>query len=157
MNKVINRARALLLLVLILAAGTVFYVLEYFIKAEDWVMFAGSPHVYSNDAGTGQVLDRSGILLLDTTDGRTYAANPILRTSLVHWLGDREGNVSAPLLSYYARELAGFDVINGVYDYGNVGGTVELTLSAKVQMTALEAMGDYKGTIAVYNYKTGAV
>ena len=157
MNKVINRARALLLLVLILAAGTVFYVLEYFIKAEDWVMFAGSPHVYSNDAGTGQVLDRSGILLLDTTDGRTYAANPILRTSLVHWLGDREGNVSAPLLSYYARELAGFDVINGVYDYGNVGGTVELTLSAKVQMTALEAMGDYKGTIAVYNYKTGEI
>lgn len=157
MNKVINRARALLLLVLVLTAGTIFYVLEYFIKADDWVMFAGSPHVYSDDAGTGQVLDRSGVLLLDTTDGRTYAVSSALRTSLVHWLGDREGNVSAPLLSYYARELAGFDVINGVYDYGDVGGTVELTLSAEVQMAALEAMGGYKGTIAVYNYKTGEI
>ena len=32
---------------------------------------------------------------------------------------------------------------------------MELTLSTYVQTVALEAMGDYNGTVAVYNYKTG--
>ena len=158
MNRVISRSRIMLILVLILAAGTLFFVADYFINAEDWVMFAGSPHVYSNaDAGTGQITDRDGILLLDTTDGRVYSENEILRRSVIHWLGDRQGYISAPLLSTYARELAGYDVISGVHDYGETGGQVTLTLSAKVQMAALEAMGDYKGTIAVYNYKTGEI
>lgn len=121
-------------------------------------MFAGSPHVYSNvDAGTGQITDRDGILLLDTTDGKVYTENEALRKAIIHWLGDRQGYINAPLLSEYARELAGHDVISGVHDYGETGGQVKLTLSAKLQLAALEAMGDYKGTIAVYNYKTGEI
>jgi peptidoglycan glycosyltransferase len=32
---------------------------------------------------------------------------------------------------------------------------VKLTLSSQVQMAALEALGDRRGTVAVYNYKTG--
>ncbi|MBP3305793.1 MAG: penicillin-binding protein [Oscillospiraceae bacterium] len=158
MNRVISRSRIMLILVLILAAGTLFFAAEYFIKAEDWVMFPGSPHVYSNrDAGTGQITDRDGILLMDTTDGRVYTENETLRKSIIHWLGDRQGNINAPLLSAYARELVGYDVISGVHDYGATGGQVTLTLSAKVQIAALAAMGDYKGTIAVYNYKTGEI
>lgn len=156
MNRVVNRARIMLILVLILAAGTLLFVGEYFLNAEDWVMGEGSPHVYSDShTGTGLITDRDGILLLDTTSGRTYSANEILRTSIIHWLGDRQGNISTPLLSYYAKQIAGFDVINGVYSYGDTTGQMTLTLSAKVQMAALEAMGDYKGTVAVYNYKTG--
>ena len=46
-------------------------------------------------------------------------------------------------------------MLNGVYEYGGVGGVAKLTLSAEVQMAALEAMGDYKGAIGVYNYVTG--
>ena len=67
----------------------------------------------------------------------------------------RSGNISAPSLSHHAMALSGFDPISGVYAYGGTGGTAKLTLSASVQMAALEAMGDYKGTVAVYNYKTG--
>lgn len=157
MNKVVGRAKMMLLLVLILAAGTLFFVGEYLIKAETWVMSAGSPHVYNKNAGSGLITDRDGILLLDTTDERVYTENEVLRKAIIHWLGDRQGNISAPLLSHYADKVANYDIISGVYGYGGIGGQVKLSLSAKLQMAALEAMGDKKGTVAVYNYKTGEI
>ncbi|MBO5324308.1 MAG: penicillin-binding protein [Oscillospiraceae bacterium] len=156
MNKIMGRARILLILILVLALGTSFFVGEYFIKSGDWILFAGSPHIYNAaNIGCGTITDRDGMLLLDMTDGRTYAENVQLRSAIIHWLGDRQGNISAPALSHYAEAIAGFDKINGLYAYGGTGGTVTTTFSAKVQMAALEAMGDYTGTVAVYNYKTG--
>ena len=96
-------------------------------------------------------------MLLDTTSGREYAQDGQLRASMVHWLGDREGNISAPLLSHYAQELVGYDIISGVYRYGNSDANIQLTLSAKMQMAALNALGERKGTVAIYNYKTGEI
>ncbi|MDD6200802.1 MAG: penicillin-binding transpeptidase domain-containing protein [Firmicutes bacterium] len=157
MNRVVGRAASLLILILILAGGTLFFVGEYFVCSEGWVMSPGSPHVYNDGSGSGLITDRNGILLLDTTDGRVYCENEVLRKSIIHWLGDRQGNISAPILSHYADQMAGFDVIGGVYDYGETGGQITLTLSARVQMAALKAMGDYKGTVAVYNYRTGEI
>ncbi len=156
MNRIMGRAKILLILVLILALGMGFFLGEYLIKGEEWILFPGSPHIYNaGNIGCGTITDREGILLLDLTGGRTYAANALLRRSIVHWLGDRQGNISAPALSYYADQIAGYDLLNGVYAYGGTGGMVTTSLSAKVQIAALEAMGDYTGTVAVYNYKTG--
>lgn len=158
MNRVINRARVLGILALILAAGVLFFILEYMVQSKSWVMFPGSPHIYGNSsAGSSLVTDRNGILLLDTTSGREYAQDGQLRASMVHWLGDREGNISAPLLSHYAQELVGYDIISGVYRYGNSDANIQLTLSAKMQMAALNALGERKGTVAIYNYKTGEI
>lgn len=157
MNKVVGRAKIMLILVLILAGGTLFFVGEYLFQGKNWVMTSGSPHVYQEDVGSGRITDRDGILLLDTTKDRVYTENGLLRKSIIHWLGDREGNIGAPILSYYKDQIAGFDLINGVHHYGDVGGQVTLTLSSKLQMAALEAMGDYKGTLAIYNYKTGEI
>jgi len=147
---------ALLLVVVLLVGGYGFFLVEYFTKSGDWVIFPGSPHVYNGgNIGCGVVIDREGILLLDLNDGRTYSNLLPLRQSTVHWVGDRYGSISAPALSHYASEMAGYDILNGVYNYGQTGGVAELTLSAKAQMAAMEAMGAYKGTVAVYNYKTG--
>lgn len=156
MNRIMGRARILLILILVLALGTTFFVGEYFIKSGDWIHAAGSPHIYNaGNIGCGMITDRDGILLLDMTDGRIYAENVQLRSAIIHWLGDRQGNISAPALPYYAENIAGFNKFDGLYAYGGTGGTVTTTFSAKVQMAALEAMGDYTGTVAVYNYKTG--
>ncbi len=158
MNRVIGRAGILLIPVLILVAGTLFFVGEYLFCSEDWVLTEGSPHVYSDYSSVcGTVTDRSGVLLMDTADGRVYSTNTALRSSVIHWLGDRQGNIYAPTISYYARQLTGYDLVNGLYAYGNANGVVKLTLSAQVQIAALEAMGDRKGTIAVYNYETGEI
>lgn len=156
MNRVMSRSRVLMVLVLILALGVSFFLGEYALNSGKWVHSAGSPHIYNADnIGCGQIADRDGNLLLDLTGTRTYSNSALLRMSTLHWIGDRQGNISAPALSHYAKQIAGFDPFSGLYAYGGVGGQVQLTLSAQLQMAALEAMGDYKGTLAIMNYKTG--
>lgn len=156
MNRIAGRAGIAWVLILVLLAGFGFFLFEFTMESEDWVMFSGSPHIYNgSNIGCGVITDRDGILLLDTRDGRTYGSDPVLRASTVHWVGDRYGSIYAPALSHHAAKIAGFDLLNGIYSYGNTGGVAELTLIAKAQATALEALGNYKGTVGVYNYKTG--
>lgn len=158
MNRIAGRAGIALVLVLILLGGLAFFAGEYLLEAGDWINAAGSPHVYNGgNIGCGLVTDRSGTMLLDMTEDRVYADSEDVRRSTLHWLGDRERNISAPALSNYSKQLAGFDLVNGIYSYSGSGGEAVLTLSAEVQTAALEAMGDYKGTVAVYNYKTGEI
>ena len=158
MNRVTRRASAVLLLVIALVGGLSFFVYEYFTKADQWIVSAGSPHIYnSSNIGCGQVYDRSGTLLLDITASRTYADDETVRLATLHWLGDRNGSISAPAIAHYAKEMTGYNIINGLYSYSGDAGAAVLTLSSKVQSVALKAMGDRKGTVAVYNYKTGEI
>lgn len=158
MNRVASRAGITVLIALLLVAGLGFFVAEYVTEASQWVTFPGSPHVYSGgNIGCGSVVDSEGTLLLDLENGRTYADSKAIRKATVHWLGDRYGSISAPAVADHAADLAGFDLLNGVYAYGDASGVARLTLSSKVQTAALEAMGSKKGTVAVYNYKTGQI
>ena len=158
MNRVSRRASALMLLILLLSGGLGFFIYEYATDAENWVVSAGSPHVFnSSNIGCGQVLDRSGNLLLDMTAKRIYSDDLSVRKSTLHLLGDRQGRISAPAIAHYGKEMTGYDFVNGLYSYDGDAGQAVLTISAKVQAAALEAMGDRKGTIGVYNYKTGEI
>lgn len=158
MNRIAGRAWALWLMIAVLLGGVGFFVYEYVTDSADWVMHSGSPHVYEGANQTialGSVVDRDGNFLLSLNNGRVYTSDTSVRRSTLHWLGDRLGNIRAPALTHYANALAGFSLVNGLYDYGGGGGQATLTLSAQVQAAALSALGDYKGTVAVYNYKTG--
>ena len=156
MNRIALRAYITMFLVMLLLGGFVFFLVEYVAQADDWVNFTGSPHVYNgNNIGTGVITDREGVLILNMNDGRTYSSSKDIRKTTVHWVGDRYGSVNAPALSTYSSQLAGYDMLTGTYKYGDNGGAAKLTLSAKVQKVALDALGDYKGTVGVYNYKTG--
>ena len=158
MNRVAARSGIVLLLVFILLGGFAFFVVEYVTQADDWVVFAGSPYVYQGGKiSCGVVTDRDGTFLADLGHGRIYSDQEDLRKAVVHWLGDRKGSVDAPALSTYAAELSGFELLNGVYAYGDADGVASLTLSSKIQLVALNALGDRKGTIGVYNYKTGEI
>lgn len=158
MKKLAFRAYFALALALVLALGAVIFVVEYFVKAEDWVTFSGSPHVYSGaNLSVGCVEDRNGVLLLDATDARTYSDDAATRTSTMHLLGDRYGYIYAPLLGAYADKMIGYDKINGLYTLREEESTARLTISAAAQNAALEALGGRKGTVGVYNYKTGEI
>ena len=158
MNRVTKRTWLMSLFIILLLAGMVFFLWEYATEAHEWVAFSGSPHIYNNsNIGCGTIYDRSGTVLLDITENRAYSSEAATRKSTLHWLGDRKGYINAAAVSTYAGEMAGFDLINGVYASSGEGGQANLTLSARVQNTALEAMGDRKGTVAVYNYKTGEI
>lgn len=156
MNRVAGRAGFVVLLVLVLLAGVAFFLFEYICSAGDWVMFPGSPHIYDNGKlNCAVVTDRDGTLLLDMSAERRYSSDPALRKAFVHWVGDRYGSIDMPTYDFYAEQIVGFDHLNGLYRYADSVGIVETTFSAQVQKAALEAMGDYKGTVAAYNYKTG--
>ena len=146
----------LIVLMTVLALGIGFFTAQYFIHADEWVVFSGSPHVYAGgNLSTGTVTDRNGTLLLDSTDGRTYSQDVDLRRATMHLLGDRFGYISAPVLNDYSDELVGFSHVNGLYSLGDVSNQAVLTIDASAQKTAQAALAGRKGTIGVYNYKTG--
>ena len=158
MHRVTKRTWLMYVFLLVLIFGMAFFLWEYATEAHQWVGATGSPHLYNNsNLGCGTVVDRSGTVLLDISTSRSYAADSVTRKSTLHWLGDRQGFINAGAVSNYAGEMAGYDKINGVYAASGEAGYAELTLSARVQNTALEALGDRKGTVAVYNYKTGEI
>ena len=158
MNRITKRTWIMGLFLLTLLGGLLVFVWEYATEAESWVSFSGSPHLYnSSNIGCGTITDRSGNLLLDISQGRTYSDDTNTRKSTLHWLGDRKGFISASTVSTYAASMVGYDLINGVYNASGEGGNARLTLSAKVQNAALKAMGNRKGTVGVYNYKTGEI
>ena len=158
MHRVTKRTWVIHVFLLVLLGGMAFFLWEYTTQAQNWVASTGSPHLYNNsNIGCGTIVDRSGTVLLDISTSRSYAENPVTRKSTLHWLGDRKGFISAAAVSGYADEMAGYDKINGVYAASGQAGSAQLTLSARVQNTALEALGDRKGVVAVYNYKTGEI
>lgn len=158
MNRVASRSTIALMLAVILLGGMCLFVVEFAMNAGDWVVFEGNPHVYNGvNIGCGVITDRSGELLLSATDQRTYSDDADVRKATIHWLGDRYGYISAPAVTAYAPDMAGFDLLNGLYGYSGTGGSAKMTISAQLQKVALEAMGKKKGTVAVYNYETGEI
>lgn len=158
MNRLANRTTIALFLIIVLLAGSVFFLFEYLISAETWVTFEGSPHIYvGGNMSSGIVTDRDGVVFLSDQGERTYSADPQLRSATIHWVGDRTGYISAPAASHYAEKIIGYNLIGGLYSYAGKGGKAVMTLSADLQKVAQEAMGAYKGTVAVYNYKTGEI
>lgn len=153
MNRVTKRTWLMSVFIGVLLLGMVFFLGEYVTQAGTWIGTAGS----LQSSGGGTVVDRSGEVLLTLDQGRTYSENATTRKSTLHWLGDRNGFISATAVNHYAGQMAGFDLFNGIYDSSGEGGQEVLTISAKVQNAALEALGSRKGTIGVYNYKTGEI
>lgn len=158
MKRISRRMIFLIVLMALLALGVGIFMASYFLNSDDWVVFSGSPHVYSGgNLSTGTVTDRNGTLLLDSTDGRTYSQDADLRRATMHLLGDRFGYISAPVLNDYSDELVGFSKVNGLYSLGEVSNRAVLTIDAEVQKVAQAALAGRKGTIGVYNYKTGEI
>ena len=151
MNRVRKRAGIMMVFMLILVGGMTFFLCEYAFQGDSWSTLRGTTAV------TGKITDREGVLLLDTEKGSTYASDPNVRKATLHWLGDRQGNISTQALRTYSAAMKGYDPVNGIYSYGNDRGIMELTISARVQTAALNAMNGRKGTVAVYNYKTGQI
>lgn len=158
MKKVSRRAILALLLAGVLLTGSVFFVLRYFTRGDDWVTFPGSPHVYKNGVlRSGTVTDAEGELLLTLSGERTYAADATVRKTTLHLLGDRSGNIYAPILDRYAPQFAGYDSFSGIYFAGKTPENMTLTIRSSVQKAAYEALNGRKGTVAVYNYVNGEI
>lgn len=158
MNRVASRALIVLVLVLGLLGGTVFFVAEYAMKSGDWVMTAGSPHVdEKTNISLGFVTDRNGRVLVELGEQRAYNADVLIRRASLHWVGDRSGNIPSNIVAHYTKELVDYSALTGTFHYGDTAGQLKMTLDADVQAVAQAAMGDLVGTVAVINYETGQI
>ena len=84
MKKVSGRAIFPLILAIVLLAGTVLLCVRYFAKADEWVTFSGSPHVY-----TGVNLDGGASLIFRfTSPTKTvwsmWSKQPLMSPSINH-------------------------------------------------------------------------
>ncbi|MGM9563721.1 MAG: penicillin-binding transpeptidase domain-containing protein [Faecousia sp.] len=147
MNKLAKRAWFAYFLAAAMLVGVLVIVVRYFVNGPDWMPF-------QND---GVIVDRSGTVLMDNTQGRTLADDATVRASMLQILGDNEGYITPYLLNEYGDELAGFNRISGTRHMGGGEGRMTLTLSASVQRAALNALSGQHGTVGVYNYKTGEI
>ena len=158
MKSIAKRTHFALILACVLLFGVLTFVIRYFLYADRWVSFTGSPHVYTNGKlDTGEIVDRSGEILYTSASDRTYSDSAAYRKATLHLIGDKAGNIPPRILRAYASKLFGYDKLNGTAAMETSGGELRLTVSAQVQAVALQAMNGRKGAVGVYNYRTGEI
>lgn len=150
MERIGKRAKALMLLAVFLMGGWIWFLGEYLWRGEKWVAANGNPH-----GNKYMITDARGVLLRDM-QANIYAGDALLRRSVIHWVGDRDGMIRPAVLERYKGKLMGFHPLMGIDSVGEPG-IATFTLLSRVQVAALEAMDGRRGTVAVYNYKTGAL
>ena len=119
----------------------------------------------------GDIYDRNGVTIASTdSDGnRTYQSDVWARSSLVHLIGDTDGNVANGLDSFQANYLLGFetslservtDLLSGQTRHGdNITVTVDSKLCTYIvnQWRSDSKTRTKCGAVVVMNYKTGEV
>lgn len=146
-------------LALLLAAGLGFFLVKYFLDGGSWASSAFNRHLYnsSGQLASGTVLDRDGDVLSEVVDGqRTYYDNATVRKATLHAVGDLQGNIGTGALNAFADKLTGYSLLNGAFG-AQRGNDLYLTIDARYNYTAYEALGGKSGTVAVYNYETGEI
>lgn len=162
MHNTVKRAFLLLIVVGAFVAGAVILALSFFFNGSEWATHRANAHIYTGGqiASAGTIYDADGVILAQTKSSkRTFNDNYSIRLATLHAVGDTEGFMSTGIHALYESELTGYNIVSGTYyleKYG-IGNDVNLTLKANVCKTALEALYGRKGTVGVYNYKTGEI
>lgn len=154
MKQVKKRTFLILFLVLLLAAGTVWFCVKYVMYGSQWASFPANDHAFTDGLlSSGQVLDRNGVMLYDATT-QTYNEDVAIRKATLHAVGDEWGNISTSALSHFREHLVGFNPITGTSGNGH---KLYLTIDAALNEAAYESLGGRKGVVAVYNYVSGDI
>ena len=159
MKKIERRAIVCVLLALVLAAGLLVFLVKFCLDGGGWASSAFNRHLYDSNGvlAAGTVLDRDGDVLSSVEDGqRTYYPNETVRKATLHAVGDLQGRIGTGALNAFADKLTGYSLINGAFG-AKEGGEVYLTIDARYNYEAYQALGGHAGTVAVYNYETGEI
>jgi peptidoglycan glycosyltransferase len=164
MKLLTKRAYGLFALALLLVIGLLAFTIEYAFEASSWAQHATNKHLYADGKlkSAGKIFDRNGEILLETVDGiPKYNDSKTVRTALMHAIGDSYGDIATSAQVVSSERLTGWDPINGAYRFNdNLSGfssDMTLTLDAELCAYAYQAMNGRKGTVGVYNYKTGEI
>ena len=159
MKKIEQRAILCCVLALVLTLGLGVFLVRYLVRGGSWVSSPFNRHLYntSGQLAVGTVLDRDGDVLSGVENGqRTYYDNATVRKATLHAVGDLQGNIGTGALNAFADKLTGYNLLNGAFGAAQ-GGELYLTIDARYNYEAYEALNGHAGTVAVYNYKTGEI
>lgn len=157
-----KRALAVYALIGAFLIGAVILVVSFVLNGETWALKRFNQHLFTGGSLTaaGTIYDTKGEVLAQTVDGeRVFNDSRRIRKATLHMVGDTAGYISTGIHTIFRSELTGYNLIEGVYRLkeDGEGNNITLTLNAEVCATALDALGDRKGTVGVYNYKTGEI
>lgn len=161
----------LTILLLLLAAGYGVYSVSSY--GSRWVSSARNTRYRSAKSSVipGDIYDRNGVQIAstDAEGNRTYQSDVWARSSLVHLIGDTDGNVANGLDSFQANYLLGFETslserISALLDgQTRKGDSLTVTVDSKLSTYIVEQWLQNSntrnkcGAVVVLNYKTGEV
>lgn len=156
MKKVTKRAFAVLLLAALVVAGMGVYLFRLVTDGGDWAAFYANDSVYTNGVlNRGSVTDRNGVVLASAgEDAFHYADDSTVRRACLHVVGDLDGNIGTSVLSIFRDRFIDYSFFTGTT---TKGGAMKLTVDAEVSAAAYDALNGHRGTVLVYNYRTGEV
>ena len=162
MRNTMKRTRIIIPLILAFFAGLGFMLYGFIAHGDEWVSKSVNSHVYENSQLTvaGGIYDRDGEALVATENGkRVYHEDYNVRLGTLHAVGDSGGYIATSVQNLYRSNLIGYNFPNGLYKTisSDEGCDITLTLDAEVCGDAYDAMDGDKGTVLVYNYKTGEI
>ena len=146
------------LLALILLLGLALFLVRFVLDGGDWASFAANRHLYNSQGqlSVGRVLDRDGDVLswVDESGQRRYYSNATVRKATLHAVGDPNGAIGTGALVAFADQLSGYNLLTGADNPFGQGNDLYLTLDARLNYIAYQALNGRKGAVGVYNYKT---
>lgn len=162
MHRISNRSKWLSAIIVFFLVGTIVLASTYAKNARKWATLKMNNHLYVNGefVSAGTIYDRRGRVLAITKDGkRRYSTDETTRKSTLHAIGDTKGFIATGAHTVFKPQLIGYDPINGIYKLKKDGAdhNLTLTIDAGLSNVALKALGNYKGTVGVMNYKTGEI
>ncbi len=159
MNKLFRRSMIALILAALLLGGVGFFLFEYVTQANDWAIQTRNPHLYTNAVLKNlRITDRNGTLLFSSEQGDIFwHEDATVRKTVLHAIGDLQGNIGSGILYRCREELINFGHINGLYTYVSGGCTLLLNMDAQLCAAAGKALGGHKGAVGLFNYRTGEV
>lgn len=162
MRTITKRTYIVVFLVLAFFAGLGLMLYSFYTNGGTWASNRANSHIYSGGELTvaGTIYDRNGEALVSTNrNERVYHEDKNTRLGTLHVIGDSQGFISTGIQTLYRAELIGYNFIDGIYKTisSDEGCDIKLTIDADISAAAYKAMNGNKGTVLVYNYKTGEV
>ena len=163
MKRIMRRSYLVLFVALAFFGGICFLAFRVVTQNAKWVQHPFNGHVESSDglAGAGDITDRNGVKLAynDEDNHRKYNDDQQIREALLHVVGDKSMNISTSIQSMFRADLTGYNFVWGMGLPKSLKSSrdVQLTVDADACKAAYEALGNRKGAVVVYNYKTGEV
>ena len=161
MKKIRNRSLIVWLLAMAFIGGMIYFSINLIIHADLWASKPQNAHIGVDGMGmAGTITDINGEILAYSENGnRYYNSNEDIRCALLHTVGDEGRNIGGSIQNVYRSQLSGYSFIfgMGLPDGLTLGRNIQLTVNSEICKTAYQALGNNRGAVFVYNYKTGEI